>query len=120
MNAAAEPQRTARESFAEPGQAGPTSDPAVSSPQLGLLDTLTVATRELTADTAQRWERFLATHDAASALREWFGGRDFRSKRELLTELNRQIGLLDDWLNRQLNAILHHASFQQLEASCAA
>lgn len=118
MNAAAEPQRTAHDPVAELGQAGATQDAAASTtPQPGLLDTLTLGVREPTAADTQRWERFLTAADAAAALQEWFGQRLFPSKRELLTELNRHIGLLDDWLNRQLNAILHHASFQQLEAS---
>ena len=110
MNANAEPDRTVRETTVE--AAGP-----VSSSAFTLLESLVEATAQPTGRSGSRLQRFLSEQDPAQALREWFGGRRFRSRQEASSELNRQIGVLDRLLNQQLNCILHHPQFQQLEAS---
>src|SRR5262249_32974766 len=65
-------------------------------------------------------ERFLHESDPARALSAWVGpdfapGQDFKGR--LVRRLSRDIARLDDLLNRQVNAILHHPRFQKLEAS---
>ena len=65
-------------------------------------------------------EQFLRA-DSATALRLWLG-RNFWSRPNLSRDtiaraLGRDIARLDALLSRQVNAILHHPQFQQLEAS---
>ncbi len=70
---------------------------------------------------ATQWERFLAEPDWARALVHWLGpatSRDLAgNRRALLQRLDRDIVRLDEFLTRQVNAILQHAHFQALEAS---
>jgi type VI secretion system ImpC/EvpB family protein len=42
---------------------------------------------------------------------------ELRDAQHLLAVLNRQVALIDHLINEQVNAILHHPSFQRLEAS---
>jgi type VI secretion system ImpC/EvpB family protein len=68
-----------------------------------------------------RLDRFLRETDVAESLREWFGAippawcTDLRGK--LTRALNRDVARVDELLNAQLNAVLHHPAFQKLEAS---
>ena len=68
-----------------------------------------------------RLDNFLASTDVGDALREWFGtipaawGGDLKGK--ITRALNRDVARVDELLNAQLNAILHHPAFQKLEAS---
>jgi type VI secretion system ImpC/EvpB family protein len=60
--------------------------------------------------------------DAASpgaALVAWFGAEELRglSLREVVLLLSRDIVTIDQLINEQVNAILHHERFQKLEAS---
>lgn len=62
-------------------------------------------------------ERFLNAETTAAALREWLGTWTPPDKQQLALRLNRDVALLDELINAQLNAILHHPKFQQLESS---
>jgi len=94
-----------------------------------LLDEVLAATGDAPPSTARtprptatgRLDRFLASSDVGEALREWFGaipaawGSELKGK--LTRALNRDVARVDELLNAQLNAILHHPAFQKLEAS---
>ena len=70
---------------------------------------------------SSRLERFLQEPRPGIAIREWLGPLPAVSgpalKQYLAQRLNRDIARLDALLNRQVNAILHHPDFQELEAS---
>lgn len=66
-------------------------------------------------------ERFLAEPDWLTALVIWVGGRLRLEPRATLDRLaqwvDRDIALIDDAITEQVNAIIHHPRFQQLESS---
>ena len=49
-------------------------------------------------------------------LRAWLARTELRGAKHLVTALNREVALIDHLINEQVNAILHHPSFQRLEA----
>ncbi len=65
--------------------------------------------------------QFLAEESLAKALQFWFGWTGASSmpveKEQLVRQLGRDVARLDDLLTRQVNAIIHHRRFQQIEAS---
>jgi type VI secretion system protein ImpD len=67
-------------------------------------------------------EEFLAGEDLGSLLVQWFGAGPLRAMpsrdpRSLRVRLDRDIAALDALLSEQLDAILHHRKFKQLEAT---
>ncbi len=72
-------------------------------------------------DQGTRLDRFLAATDWAVALANWLGPEACRSlsadRGMLKQRLDRDIAYLDEQLNQQVNAVLHHRQFQALEAS---
>ena len=67
-------------------------------------------------------EAFLEEEDTASLLCRWFGseplrGMPTRDARSLRLRIDRDIAALDALLSEQLDAILHHRKFKQLEAT---
>lgn len=63
-------------------------------------------------------DAFLDEDDLAPALVAWYGARvTGSSKGEVLTALDRDIAAIDALLSAQVDAILHHERFQQLEAA---
>lgn len=64
---------------------------------------------------------FLEEPRLIPALLKWFGSRSLknlpRGTASLRNRLSADIGRLDELINAQLNAILHHPDFQKLEAS---
>ena len=68
-----------------------------------------------------RLERFLQESSLPRALCLWLGLHDSATPRpdraELARRLSRDIARIDELLTSQINAILHHQSFQKLEAS---
>jgi len=68
-----------------------------------------------------RLERFLQESSIPRALCLWLGLHDSATPRpdraELTRRLSRDIARIDELLTSQINAILHHQSFQKLEAS---
>jgi type VI secretion system ImpC/EvpB family protein len=103
----------------------PVSQPTASAPSL--LDAVLAATGDAppqtapVSQTAGRLDRFLAETDVGEAVREWFGEIPStwyaELKGKLTRALNRDIARVDELLNAQLNAILHHQAFQKLESS---
>jgi type VI secretion system ImpC/EvpB family protein len=69
------------------------------------------------AERAGFLERFLGSCDPAESLRLWLGAAALRDRDGILQRLNRDIGAIDEVVNRQLNAVLHHPRFQKLEAA---
>lgn len=69
-----------------------------------------------------RWlDRFLGEPDLTAALRLWvrarWGANPSVGIPQIIQELERDLALLDELLQSQVNAIIHHPRFQQLEAS---
>jgi type VI secretion system ImpC/EvpB family protein len=87
-----------------------------------LLDSVLAATGDPAPQTQStgRLDRFLASTDVGEAIREWLGEipsswhADLKGK--LNRALNRDVARVDELLNAQLNAILHHPAFQKLES----
>ncbi len=103
--------------FAEP--AAPTTG--------SLLDSVLAATdasaerRPADPMTTGRLDQFLRERDVGTALRLWLGTIPDvpvpELKRKLSLALNRDVARVDELVTSQLNAILHHAEFQKLEAA---
>jgi type VI secretion system ImpC/EvpB family protein len=72
-------------------------------------------------DRPDRLARFLREESPAHALCLWLGLDDPSAPRpdqaEIARRLSHDIARIDDLIARQVNAILHHPSFQRLEAS---
>jgi len=64
----------------------------------------------------QRLDAWLGEQDSGIALRGWFGAGMAVDKRRLLLALDRDIADIDALLSAQVNAILHAAAYQRLEA----
>jgi len=75
-------------------------------------------TEKTAAQTSNRLDRLFAESSPVGALALWFGGQARgRSLRQLARMLGRDIARLDGLLTEQVNTIIHHPRFQQLEAS---
>jgi type VI secretion system ImpC/EvpB family protein len=61
-------------------------------------------------------DAFLAEPSPARALQRWLGKSADLDRDRLVRRLNRDVALIDHLVNEQLNAVLHHRSFQKLEA----
>ncbi|MCI0705279.1 MAG: type VI secretion system contractile sheath large subunit [Planctomycetia bacterium] len=104
--------------------AEPAPEP-VAAPSL--LDAVLAATGEVPSEgkpapqASGRLERFLHQTDVGEAVKEWFGSipstwnADLKGK--LTRALNRDVARVDELLNAQLNAVMHHPAFQKLESS---
>ncbi len=73
--------------------------------------------RTVQSERAGFLERFLRSRDAAESLRLWWGTTALPDRDRILARLNRDIGAIDEVVNRQLNVVLHHPRFQKLEAA---
>ena len=66
-------------------------------------------------------DQFLQEPSTAAALRQWLGDwiaeQRTVTRRQLLARLNCDIAQLDELINRQVNAVLHHPQFQRLESA---
>jgi len=96
--------------------------PAAVGSQGGLLHQILDAGKETTSSRAAlHLDQFLAEGDVGAALRVWLGiprsRRSTLTREQLQQRLSSDIATLDDLLTEQVNAILHHPQFQQLEAS---
>lgn len=94
--------------------------PENESNRAGLSQRLAVCLRALIADPEQpdpQHAEFLDEKDLLAALQLWLGDGGISDIRELRSLLVADIARIDLLLNRQVNAILHHGRFQQLEAS---
>jgi len=66
---------------------------------------------------AHRWDAFMNAPTLRDALTAWLGKFDGLSKSSIVRRLNADVARIDQWLNDQLNAILHTPKFQKLESS---
>lgn len=70
-----------------------------------------------------QWEAFARTSDPGESLLRWIGierAAAFmtpRGREAILREISRAVAALDRILSDQVNALIHHPSFQQLEAT---
>jgi type VI secretion system protein ImpD len=100
--------------------AGPGTKAAPRAPSDSLLGAIQNSFRA-NDSTVRQLDQFLEESSTAAALTQWFDlaapGRGRLTKQALAQLLSRDIAVLDGLLSRQVNAILHHARFQQLEAS---
>jgi type VI secretion system ImpC/EvpB family protein len=76
-----------------------------------------VAVTGVARSEADRLQRFLDEPSPGAAIRIWLGGAIPGDKDELSRRLNHDVAAIDRLVNAQLNAILHAAAFQKLEAS---
>jgi type VI secretion system ImpC/EvpB family protein len=107
--------------------ASPPPAPSAGVPRAGegmapsLLDSVLTATHGAHAAELDSLDGFLHERWPWKALAWWLtrsGVRGARpSRQQVVRLLVRDIARLDDLLNRQVNAILHHPDFQQFEAS---
>jgi len=84
------------------------------------LDELVTETARRSAEGRLRMDAFLGQPRTLEALLIWLApgpGDEPPSMDELVSRLLRDVAALDELINRQLNAILHHPQFQRLEAS---
>ena len=108
-----------------PGPSAPaprgTADRGVVVP--ALLDEVLSATARtgVPGTTPDRLDRFLRETSVPRALCLWLGLADASAPRPdraaIARRLSRDIARIDELVARQLNAVLHHPSFQKLEAS---
>jgi type VI secretion system ImpC/EvpB family protein len=76
---------------------------------------------EMWSAAGDRLDAFLRERDVAAALKLWLGRVPSTAPRDwkhvLIRRLNSDVAHIDELLNSQVNAILHHPAFQKLEAS---
>ncbi len=88
--------------------------------QAAWLDRLITATVDQRAEERTRLEAFLAEPRAPQALAIWLAhepGARPPTAEEVVSRLLQDVAALDELLEVQVNAILHHPEFQRLEAS---
>ena len=88
----------------------------------GLLDAVLKGTEQARGAAASQLDQFLRLRSPAEALTLWVEGARGRlpknaAKRDVVRLLLRDVAHIDELLSTQVNAILHHPSFQKLEAS---
>jgi type VI secretion system protein ImpD len=62
-------------------------------------------------------DSFLSEDSLVRSLSIWFARQSFADVQQLAQQISSSIALIDELVNRQLNAVLHHPAFQKLEAS---
>jgi type VI secretion system protein ImpD len=85
-----------------------------------VLDALLEGGVAKSAEYGDRVQRFLDDPTFSGSLVRWLVAFDFKGedvRRRVLQKLGRDLARIDEMLERQVNAILHHPEFQQLEAS---
>ncbi|MCY2966067.1 MAG: type VI secretion system contractile sheath large subunit, partial [Planctomycetota bacterium] len=103
--------------------ASSTAEPATTANEFEiyrLLDRVVGLTGDANSDVgpSRAWANaFLNAKTPAEALEVIFGPKPWPTRRQAISILNHLLGLLDDQIGRQLNVVLHHKSFQQLEAA---
>ncbi|HYT92065.1 MAG TPA: type VI secretion system contractile sheath large subunit [Gemmataceae bacterium] len=101
----------------------PAARPAVSAELagFGILDAILDATPAAPSQASSALKEFLEETSPTNAIVLWVncaGGVRGKPTRERVARLlNRDIARLDALLTRQVNAVIHHPSFQKLEAS---
>ena len=98
----------------------PLSEPiraaATESARMSFIDGLLEDASYPIAPASESAARF--SQEVSRLLQEWLGrAPQVRGTQHLLTALNCAVASIDRVINEQVNAILHHPSFQRLEAS---
>jgi type VI secretion system ImpC/EvpB family protein len=97
------------------------AEPAAGASGTGLsgpsLVETVVAGGKAAAPEVSRLESFLREPSLAQALVYWLGPCSGLDQEHLVRRLNRDVAAIDQLVNAQLNEILHHPTFQKLEAS---
>ena len=92
-----------------------------SVPPLTLIDAILQSSVANPTYTHPRAVEFRSEPDPARALKIWlqdyFSSAERPNRQAVLSSLSRQLARLERHLERQVNAVLHHPRFQQLEAS---
>ncbi len=104
----------------EAAWANAAATPVPPEVRVSVLDQIVQATGAPDAEPARRLDEFLQEPSPAAALRMWLAwtGRTAGTDKDQLARLlNRDVAQLDGLLNEQLNAVLHHPRFQNLEAA---
>jgi type VI secretion system ImpC/EvpB family protein len=103
---------------------GPLAEAAATATQFvgpSLVEAVAEAAAGNRDQAGQTLEQFLREPSPGKALALWLGrtttSREALTRAQVARRLNRDIACLDALLNVQVNAILHHPRFQQLEAS---
>src|SRR4051812_38520395 len=96
--------------------AAPAAAPGAGRPGSSLLDAVLAATNVARARDLDSLDRFLSEPLPWRALAWWLlrsgAGDSQPTRQQVVRLLLRDIACLDRWLNRQVNAILHHPAFQ--------
>jgi type VI secretion system protein ImpD len=112
--------------YAEPAAAEqPVAAPSLLDAVLAATGDAPTAERPVPAPRATgRLDAFLREKGLAAAVKLWLGdspqrwrGEAAEVKEKLVRRLNADVARIDELLNAQLNAVLHHPAFQKLEAS---
>jgi len=96
--------------------------PLAPSP-FGLIESILFTTTPTSTSRAEpeRLSSFLNAYTVRQALNSWLGDTPkvdtTEEQQRLVRTLNAAVARIDDLLNAQLNAVLHHADFQKLEAA---
>jgi len=98
--------------------------PPLANTFLSLLDEIVAATGAAAIDniiSVPRLARFLAETHPGKSLELWAGRQlsveSLSQRQEIVRRIGRDIARIDQLVSDQVNAILHHPRFQQLEAS---
>jgi type VI secretion system ImpC/EvpB family protein len=111
----------ARYDEARPAEPLPTAPSLLDSvlAATGVVDPADPAPARATAP--GRLDEFLREKDLPTAVRLWLGslaaGPAGECRRRVVRRLNADVARIDELLNAQLNAVLHHPAFQKLEAA---
>jgi type VI secretion system ImpC/EvpB family protein len=111
-----EPDRDARPQVAVEQRAGDEARRDVATGASGLLQGVFDQAAQPSRDRTSLLEDFLAEASPRRALRLWLGSDDFTDREHVVRRLNRDVALIDQVVNEQLNALLHQPAFQRLEA----
>ncbi|MEW4452503.1 type VI secretion system contractile sheath large subunit [Bremerella sp. JC817] len=113
-----QPEELAQPLLEEVTQAVPQDAPTETTGPISILDWIVDSEHVAEAGQAShRWDEFMTATTIYERLLAWLGKVDGLSKKSLVRRLNADVAQIDQWLNDQLNAILHHPKFQKLEAS---
>ncbi len=100
------------------------AQPVIDAPVFSLLDEIVAATSPAAAErpvSAPRLARFLEETSPVRSLELWAGRQlsveSISQRQEIVRRIGRDIARIDQLVSDQVNAILHHPRFQQLEAS---
>jgi type VI secretion system ImpC/EvpB family protein len=95
----------------------PAADGQVPQRQTTLLDDVLASQSVAGSRLPRSLAQFLSSSTVGEALELWTGSQPSGSPQDLARRLNRDIAVIDSYLNSQLNAIMHAPPFQRLESA---